>query len=239
MQVTLQNVSKRYGVKGISLTLQPGDCLGVVGVNGAGKSTLLNCLAGILRPEKGQIFIDQQSFERGNLDLRRRVLMIPDTPIYESSQNFLQLCKEYAFAYRVTMSQLKQPVADLLNLFDVGQYMYHPLGSISRGHAYKLSLIPLLAIRPELWLLDEPFATGMDALGMRALQDQFRSACQAGHTVVFTTQILELAEKVANRLAILHQGRLIACGTMSDLRSRAQCSGDLQDIVQLLVAESA
>ncbi|MFO0941370.1 MAG: ABC transporter ATP-binding protein [Pirellulales bacterium] len=239
MQITLQNVRKSYGLKDISLSISPGECIGVVGINGAGKSTFLNCLAGIVGPDIGKILFDEQPFDRSNLELRRRILMIPDSPIYDSSQNFLSLCKDYAFAYQIKMSQLKEPVAELLKLFDVGQYMYHPLGNLSRGHAYKLSLIPLLAIRPELWLLDEPFASGMDVLGMRTLQDQFRSATADGRSIVFTTQILELAEKIANRLVILHQGKVVAAGTMNELRSQSRSSGDLQDIVQLLVAESA
>lgn len=235
MQVCLKNVSKRFGIKDISLTLEPGDCLGIVGVNGAGKSTLLNCLFGIYGPEKGEILYDGQPYDRSNMELRRKILMIPDHPSYDTSKNLLHLYKQYVQAYGFSASQLKKRFIELVEQFQLSEFIYHPLNSLSRGHAYKASLIPLLTIRPELWLLDEPFATGMDLLGMSVLQDSFRTACQAGQTVVFTTQILDLAERTANKVAVLHGARLVAFGTMNQLQSMAESPGDLQDVVKRLI----
>ena len=234
MQVTIDRVWKHYGVHNVSVSLDPGECLAVVGINGAGKSTLMRCLAGLLTAERGRILYDGEVLTRRRLDLREQLLLIPDSPPVNANQVVIDYLRDVLKAYKRWQPGVKSKVLHYLNQFQLVEFLYHPFLELSRGQVYKVALTALLVIRPELWLLDEPFASGMDAMGMEVLHREVCLACEQQSTVIFTTQILEIAQKVASRIAILHQGRLEAVGTMEQLREESHCSGSLLEIIRAL-----
>ncbi|MCL4179867.1 MAG: ABC transporter ATP-binding protein [Verrucomicrobia bacterium] len=229
MRIELRGVSKRYGrtqaLQGVSCVLAPGQIVGVVGANGAGKSTLLRCLAGVVGADRGEVHYDGERFNRGRLDLRRRLHFLPDFPFLFWDQNPIQHVALALKVYGVPWTGREELVVELLRDFDLLPLARRKLGTLSRGQIYKTGLVILMALDPELWLLDEPFASGMDPHGIDAFRQRARQAATRGRTVVFTTQLLDLAERFADRVGILHRGELHACDTVAALASRTEGEG--------------
>jgi ABC-type multidrug transport system ATPase subunit len=229
MRIELRGVSKRFGrtlaLQGVSCAFAPGQIVGVVGANGAGKTTLLRCLAGVVGVDLGEILYDGEGFNRGRLDLRRRLHFLPDFPFLFWDQNSIQHVALALKVYGVPWTEREELVVELLRDFDLLPLARRKLGTLSRGQIYKTGLVMLMALDPELWLLDEPFASGMDPHGIDAFRQRARQAVARGRTVVFTTQLLDLAERFADRVGILHQGELHACDTVAALASRTGGEG--------------
>jgi ABC-type multidrug transport system ATPase subunit len=211
MRIQIQKVSKKFGrvwaLEEISLELEPGQIVGVLGANGAGKTTLLNCLAGVAIPSGGQILYDGQQFHRGKMELRRRLMYLPDFPLAFARMNVLQ---QIAMCTRLYEQPDPDPerVALLLEQLSLLPLTGMPFSAMSRGQVYKSALAALLVVDPELWIFDEPLASGMDPMGIAVFKREARAATRRGRTVVFTTQILDIAEKLADRICVLDHGGL-------------------------------
>lgn len=224
MNIVLDSVSKSFSgvaaLEQISLAYDPGQIIGILGANGAGKTTLLNCLSGIVAPSRGRILYDGELFHRGNLPLRRRLFFLPDFPLAFAGMSVLQ---HIAMCIRLFERPDPDPerVALLLDQLSLLPLVTMPLGSMSRGQLYKSALAALLIVDPELWILDEPFASGMDPMGIALFKQAAREAASRGRTVVYTTQILAIAEKFSDWITILDHGGLRLNGRLSDLAARA------------------
>jgi len=211
MDVQIEKVSKKFGrawaLEEISLKLEPGQIVGILGANGAGKTTLLNCLAGVAVPSSGQILFDGQRFHRGKMELRRRLMFLPDFPLAFARMNVLE---HIAMCVRLYERPAPDPrnVAALLEDLSLLPLTGMPFSAMSRGQVYKSALAGLVAVDPELWIFDEPLASGMDPMGIAVFKREARAATRRGRTVVFTTQILEIAEKLADRICVLDHGGL-------------------------------
>jgi ABC-type multidrug transport system ATPase subunit len=220
MNIRIEKISKKFGsmwaLEEVSLELKPGQVVGLLGANGAGKTTLLNCLAGIVTPSQGTIYYDQDIFHRGKLGLRRRFMFLPDFPMAFARMNVLQ-----HIAMCVRLYERADPdvhnVAKILDQLDLLPLAAMPLGTMSRGQLYKSSLAALLVIDPELWILDEPLASGMDPMGIAYFKQQAKLAAGRERTVVYTTQILEIAEKFSDRICVLDHGGLRLTGKAGEL----------------------
>ena len=212
MKVELAGVSKDFGrnraVDGVSEVFEPGKIVAVLGLNGAGKSTLLHCLAGICGLSAGEIYFDGEPFERERGDLRRRFGFLPDFPAFFPSMSGVEHIAMALRLYDRDTSEAQDLVLDLLRSFDVLSVAEAPLSTLSRGQAYKIALAALIAANPELWILDEPMASGMDALGLQQFRARARAAAEAGATILYTTQILSVAEQFSDEVLILHEGRV-------------------------------
>ena len=221
MKVELAGVSKIYGRKRalheVREEFAPGRIVAVLGLNGAGKSTLLHCLGGILSLSAGQIFFDDEPFTRARTDLRRRFGFLPDFPIFFPWMNALQHIGMVLRLYEKDGPGAEERVLGLLRAFDLLTLVEAPLSTLSRGQVYKMALAALLAANPDLWLLDEPMASGMDALGLREFRTRARAAADAGATIFYTTQILAVAEQFSDEVLILHEGRVHARGPLATL----------------------
>jgi ABC-type multidrug transport system ATPase subunit len=211
MKVQIEKVSKRFGrvwaLEEISLTLEPGQIVCVLGANGAGKTTLLNCLSGVAAPSGGKIFYDGEVFHRGKMELRRRLMFLPDFPLAFARMNVLE---HVAMCVRLFERPDPDPekVAVLLEQLSLLPLTGMPFSAMSRGQVYKSALIGLLAVDPDLWIFDEPLASGMDPMGIAVFKREAREAAKRGKTVVFTTQLMEIAEKFADRICVLDHGGL-------------------------------
>ncbi|MFM2091755.1 MAG: hypothetical protein RLZZ127_2244, partial [Planctomycetota bacterium] len=173
----------------------------------AGKSTLLRCLAGILAPSGGTIAYDGEVLPGLDLGLRRRLMLLPDFPAFIPGHTPLDHLAMVLDLYgRLGLDDGR--VMAVLQELDLIPLHRIPLAEASRGQAYKAALAALVLADPELWLLDEPFASGMDPQGMLVLKERARVAAAAGATIVYTTQILEIAERFADRLVVLDHGRV-------------------------------
>jgi len=243
MKIELRGVSKSYGaVRALdraSFELAPGQMVAVIGANGAGKTTLLRCLAGIAVPQAGLILYDDEPFRRDRVDMRRRLLFLPDFPAAFWERNTLQHLGLLLRTYGVEPAGLEERVVALLQEFDLLPIATKPLGTLSRGQMYKAVLTGLLAVDPELWLLDEPFASGMDPHGLQAFRQHAAEAARRGRTILYSTQILEVAERCADRVCVLHGGEVRAFETLTRLREQVTgAGGPLEAIFRQLRAET-
>lgn len=229
MRVELHNVTKRYGstraLDGVSLAFAPGEIVAVIGINGAGKTTLLRALAGIVAPERGNIEFDGRTFERNRADQRRRFWFLPDFPPLLPEETLLANVGLILRLFEADRPGVEDRLLALLHEFDLAGLAYAPVGTLSRGQAYKSALLSLLCADPELWLLDEPFASGMDPVGIAVFRREARAAAARGRTVIYSTQWLEAVERLADRLCILQNGQVRAFGTLADLQAQTGTAG--------------
>ena len=224
MHISIDKLSKKYpftkALEEVSLEIEPGQIISVLGPNGAGKTTLLRCLAGMVFPEQGQIRYDGVPFTRDNLDQRRRLHFMPDFPILFYNRSVLRNISVMLRAYGREQEGIEDKVANLLQEFDLLPVCRVPMNSLSRGQSYKGTLAGMLAADPELWLVDEPFASGMDPHGINAFRNHARQAAKCGRTIIYTTQMLEIAEQFSDRVCVIDEGALIAFDTLPGLRKR-------------------
>ena len=221
MQLELRQLTKAYGparaLDGVSLVLPPGRIVAVIGLNGAGKTTLLRCLAGIVAPTRGEMLFDGEVFLRRRLDLRRRLMFLPDFPVLFPHMSALQHIALMLRVYERDTTGVDDAILTTFGELDLLPFTEAPLGELSRGQAYKAAFAGLLAVQPEFLLLDEPFASGLDPQGLAVLKQHTRVAAAAGATIIYSTQILEIAEKFSDLLCVIDRGKLAATYTREQL----------------------
>jgi ABC-type multidrug transport system ATPase subunit len=225
MKIAIDRVSKQYGgfwaLDEVSLDIAPGQLVALLGENGAGKSTLLCCMAGLVSPSRGEVRYDSQVFHRGRMDLRRRLMFLPDSPALFARTSLLRHISMCSRLYQIA-DPSEERVADILRSLGLLQVSTIAAAGLSRGQLYKAALAALLVVDPELWILDEPLASGMDPAGIAYFKREARAAVERGRTVLYTTQILDIAEKFSDRVCILEQGRVRLFGALQDLQGSAE-----------------
>jgi len=226
MRIELRGVLKTYrsvrALDHVSLQIEPGQIVSLLGPNGAGKTTLIRCLAGIAAPDKGAVYFDDEEFRRDRLDLRRRLHILPDFPFQFWSQSVVRNIAIVLRLFEADGPGAEARVLELLRDFDMLPLALRPVNSLSRGQAYKAGLVALLAADREVWLLDEPFASGMDPHGIDAFKRHARAAAARGRTILYSTQLLDVAERFSDRVCVIHKGELRAFDTLERLRAQAR-----------------
>lgn len=236
MNLELQGATVQYGPKKVldqvSLRLGPGELVAVMGLNGAGKTTLLNTLAGLIAPSEGKLFIDGEPFRRDNLAMRRRMIFVPDAPVFFDSETVLRNIGIYLRQYeRAQVPGMAARVVEFLEGFDLLPQAEAYPDELSRGEFYKAGLCALAAVNPELWLLDEPFASGMDPPGQARFKKLVRDAVDGGSAVIYSTQWAKEAEEFSTRLAVLVEGRIKLFDSATELRTAAETDSHLAKLV--------
>lgn len=225
MKIELCGVLKSYrslrALDHVSLAIEPGQIVSLLGPNGAGKTTLIRCLSGIAAPDKGRVFFDDQEFRRDRLDLRQRLSLLPDFPFLFWECSILRNIAMVLRLYGADGEGSEKRVLELLREFDLLPLALRPVHSLSRGQAYKTGLVALLAADREVWVLDEPFASGMDPQGIDAFKRYVRAAAGRGRTIIYSTQILDVAERFSDRVCLIHKGAIRAFDTLERLRALA------------------
>jgi ABC-type multidrug transport system ATPase subunit len=210
MRLRGENLVKKFGwvtaLNGVSWDVPPGQIVAILGPNGAGKTTLLNALSGSILLDAGQVFLDEQLFTPDRGDLRQRLAFIPDVPPVPGGWSPLRFIGTTLRLYGRSEGNIDERVMELLGELDLLSVARWSFRQLSRGQTYKAVLAAFLAADPELWLIDEPFASGMDPRGLNCFKEYSRAAVARGRTVVFTTQIIEVAERFAHRVCVLDQG---------------------------------
>ncbi len=224
MLIELDQVSKCYGSTTVfdrfSATIPDRSLLAVLGENGAGKTTLLRMLAGLAGNDKGDISFDGAPFFRDDIEQRRRLCFLPDFPTLFVERSTLENIAIYIKLWKVKQPEITDRIMRWLEELDLLEHANKPIALLSRGQAFKAALCALMAVDPELWLIDEPFASGMDPQGISMFKKYAREAVDRGHTVIYTTQLLELAESYSSNIWILHKGQLVANGTAAELKGQ-------------------
>ncbi len=242
MKIQIQNATKSYqslrALDDVSIAFDEGQIVALVGSNGAGKTTLLRSLAGIIGLDNGKIFFDTEQFLRERTDLRRRYHFLPDFPAVFEDWSPLQHIGMALRLYGQDQNGAEERVLKLLRDFDLLPLANAPFATLSRGQRYKAVLVTLLAIDPELWLLDEPFASGMDPHGINAFKRYAREAAARGRTIIYSTQILDAAERFSDRICVIHRGKVRAYEATAELHARVHGdSGGLDQIFSQLREE--
>ncbi len=202
---------KKRAIDQLSFQLKPGDLLGFVGHNGAGKTTLLKAIAGIHALNSGEIHLGDISIKDNPLAFKKKIAYIPDHPdLYEAltGRQFIDFVSD---VFAVPMNERNQKINDLSIQFDMHEFLKNPIHSYSHWMKQKVALIAALTHQPELLILDEPFV-GLDPKAAFALKAQFKQLTDRGGMIIFSSHVLEVVEKIANKLVIIRQGKILANG---------------------------
>ncbi|MCB9867302.1 MAG: ABC transporter ATP-binding protein [Phycisphaerales bacterium] len=231
--IDLQSVQKRYGEKiavhDLTLTIPPGELFAFLGPNGAGKTTTIKMICGLLHPLRGTVDVCGHRMGVNGLAAKARIAYVPDQPfLYDklTGREFLHFVAEM---YRVDRTTRDARVADLAARLDMGDFLDKLTQSYSHGMKQKVVLAAALLHDPDVLVIDEPMV-GLDPRTVRMVKDLFRERTRAGKTVFMSTHTLEIAEAVADRIGIIHNGKLIALGNLNMLRSKAEAEHTLEDI---------
>lgn len=233
MKIELNGVSKRFGqtvaLDRVRLEFDPGQIIALLGPNGAGKTTLLRCLSGIAAPDRGEVLYDDQPFRRDRIDLRRRLAFLPDFPIVFEHWDVIRhagmLLRLYGKTGTAETTGAEERFLELLGRFDLLPLARKPFAQLSRGQRYKAAFAALVTVDPDLWLLDEPLASGMDPHGIAAFKACCREAAARQRTIVYSTQILDAAERFSDRVCVIHRGEVRAFDSVRNLEARQQSEG--------------
>ena len=219
--LVIRDLDKHYkgtdkGVSGISLTVEPGDIYAFIGHNGAGKTTLLKAVTGIHEFDNGEVIIDGINIKDDPMEVKRRIAYIPDNPdIYEflTGIQYLQLVAD---VYGVSAAEREAKISDLAEKFEITSSLGDLISSYSHGMKQKLVIISALVHSPKLLIMDEPFV-GLDPKAAFILKELMRDMTQQGNAIFFSTHVLEVAEKLCNKVAIIKSGKLISSGLMNEV----------------------
>lgn len=222
----------------VNLEVRRGEIYGFLGPNGAGKTTTIRMLIGLLKPTSGRVIIDGHDLEKEPVAAKSVVGFIPDRPyLYEklTGEEFLQFM---AGLYGMNSGDMETRITELLRFFDLAAWRRELVESYSHGMKQRLVMASALLHKPKAIIVDEPLV-GLDPKGAKLLKDAFRKLAREGCAIFMSTHTLEVAESMCDRLAIIHQGKIIAEGTMDQLRARAQEKdrAHLEDIFLSLVGK--
>ena len=220
--IRIHNVSKVYNntikaVTNVSLDINPGEIVGFIGLNGAGKTTLLKMMTGVLKPDKGYITIEDYDIVKDPIEAKSIIGYISDNP-----DMFLRLTGyEYfnfiADIYNVSLSDRKKRIKRFAEQFGLLDILNKPMQSYSHGTRQKMMVIAALIHNPKVWILDEPLI-GLDPKSAIVLKNMMIEHAKEGNTVFFSTHVLEVAEKLCTRVAIIKQGKLVKVGKMEEVK---------------------
>lgn len=225
----IKNLTKKYGdkiaVDDLSIEVQSGEIFGFVGHNGAGKTTTIKCIVGILDFENGDILIDGVSIKEEPLKCKNMMAYIPDNPdIYESLTGigYLNFVSDI---YNVDKKSRKDLIDKYAKIFEIYDNLGSVISSYSHGMKQKLALISALVHTPKLLVLDEPFV-GLDPKAQFQLKEIMKELCDNGTSIFFSSHVLEVVEKLCNKVAIINKGKIVRYGTVEEITK----SGSLEDV---------
>lgn len=222
----LNNVSKTYAkgkvkaVDNISLEVKNGEIFGFLGPNGAGKTTTIKMITGVLPIDNGSIEINGFNISKQTIEAKKSMGYVPDTHDIYDRLTGIEYLNFIADVYGVSGENRKQNIEKYLEMFEIRNAAGELIRSYSHGMKQKLILTGALLHNPPLWILDEPM-TGLDPKAAHLLKEEMRLHCDKGNSVFFSTHILEVAEKLCDRLAIIMNGQIIAVGSMEELRKNS------------------
>ena len=217
----IEHLTKKYGdkkaVDDLSLHIQPGEIYGFIGHNGAGKTTTLKNVVGILRFEEGEIFIDGDSVKKNALECKKKIAYIPDNPDLYDYMTGVKYLNFIADIFAIPTGERKEKIEKYAAVFELTDDLAQPISSYSHGMKQKLAIIAAWIHAPKLILMDEPFV-GLDPKAAHILKEMMREHCDKGGAIFFSTHVLEVAEKLCDKVAIIKAGKLIKSGTMDEVK---------------------
>ena len=217
----IEHLTKKYGdyaaVNDLSIHIQPGEIYGFIGHNGAGKTTTLKCVAGILNYDQGEITIGGFDIKKNMLDAKKIMAYIPDNPDLYDYMTAVQYLNFIADIFGVSQQDRQARIKKYGDMFELTEKLAQPVSSYSHGMKQKLAVMGALIHDPKLILMDEPFV-GLDPTAAFLLKQTMREICDNGGAIFFSTHVLEVAEKLCDKVAIIKAGQLIKSGTMDEVK---------------------
>ena len=217
----IQHLNKLYGdkkaVDDLSLHICPGEIYGFIGHNGAGKTTTIKSCCGILQYDSGEIFIDGVSLKENPLACKSKIAYIPDNPDLYDFMTGIQYLNFVADIFGVSANERQEKIRSLAESFEITSALADNISSYSHGMKQKLAIISALIHSPKLIIMDEPFV-GLDPKASHLLKQLMREICDNGGAIFFSTHVLEVAEKLCDKIAIIKSGKLIQSGTVEEIK---------------------
>lgn len=216
----IEHLTKIYGgfkaVDDLSLHIEKGHIYGFIGHNGAGKTTTIKSVVGILPYDEGEIYIDGKSMKLEPIECKKKIAYIPDNPDLYEYLTGIQYLNFIADAYEVSKNDREQRIHKYADMMDLTSDLAQPVSSYSHGMKQKLAVIAAFIHQPQLIIMDEPFV-GLDPKASHLLKEMMKDHCQRGGAIFFSTHVLEVAEKLCDRIAIIKQGKLVMSGKTQDV----------------------
>lgn len=220
----INNLTKKYGdkvaVNNLSLHIAPGEIYGFIGHNGAGKTTTLKSIAGILDYDSGEILIDGKSAKSEPLACKAVTAYIPDNPDIYDFMTGIQYLNFIADVFKVSDSERTSRISEYAKMFEIEDSLNDLIGTYSHGMKQKLVIISALIHSPKLIMMDEPFV-GLDPKATHQLKQIMRNICDNGGAIFFSTHVLEVAEKLCDKVAVIKGGNLVASGTVDEIKGNS------------------
>ena len=220
----IEHYTKKYGdkvaVNDLSLHIQPGELYGFIGHNGAGKTTTIKACCGILDFDEGEIYINGTSIKEDPIACKRQIAYLPDNPNLYDYMSGIQYLNFVADIFGVSKADREERIHRYASMFELMGDLAQSINAYSHGMKQKLALISALIHDPKLLIMDEPFV-GLDPKASRLFKDTMREICDRGGAIFFSTHVLEVAEKLCDKVAIIKDGVLIKHGTMEEVRGDA------------------
>ena len=238
--IEIRNLKKNYGskeaVKGIDLDIKKGELFVLVGPNGAGKTSTLKMLVGLLKPTSGSIKIDGLDSQESSLEIKKRISFVPDTPHVYDKLSPQELLRFVGKLHQLDSKTIEGRGNELLRFFSLWDVRNILIEEFSHGMKQKIILCAALIHEPKVFILDEPMV-GLDPISVKSFKDFLRRKSRDGMTIIFSTHTLSTAEELADRVAVVNQGKIIALGSMPELRKQYQSQENLEEMFMKLVTE--
>ena len=232
--VKIDNVTKSYNgkynaVNKLNLNIEDGKILGLLGPNGAGKTTTIKMITGIIQPTIGDVEINNISITKEPVKAKEQFGYVPDSPDMFLRFTGLEYLNFMADVYNVDVNTRKSKIEELAKRFEMTTALGDKIQSYSHGMRQKIVVMGVILHDPKVWILDEPL-TGLDPKSAFTLKEMMREHADAGNTVIFSTHVLEVAEKVCDEVAIINKGQLIFNGTLEDMRKEFKANESLEEM---------
>lgn len=220
--IEIKNVTKTYNgekkaVDDISFTVNDGEIFAFIGHNGAGKTTTIKSIVGILDFEQGDILINGKSIKKQPIECKKEMAYVPDNPDLYEDMKAIDFINFICDMYEVDKAERKERIEKYSKMFEMADSLNDEISSFSHGMKQKVALISALAHNPKILIMDEPFV-GLDPKAVFDMKEIMKQMCKEGKTIFFSTHILEVAEKLCSRVAIIKQGKIVKVGKMSEIK---------------------
>ncbi len=237
--IELINLVKKFGdlvaVNKVSLTVARGEFFAVLGPNAAGKTTTIRILAGLLKPTSGSARVAGFDVQTQSMEARRRIAYVPDFPFLYDKLTPWEFFRFTGQLFRMSESEIQSTCRELVPRFNLEEFINKPIEGLSHGTKQRVAILSALMHNPEVFVIDEPMV-GLDPHHARVVKDILKERSLGGMTVFLSTHQLSVAEEMADRIGIIHQGKLIAVGTRDELRKQSGADGALEETFLALTA---
>ena len=239
--IKIVNLTKSYKnednvIDNINLEIKDGEIFGFIGQNGAGKTTTIKMITGILQIDNGDIFIDGKSIKKEPVEAKKNLGLVPDSPDIFLKFKGIEYLNFIADCYNVSKEERTQKIEKLAKEFEIYDELDNKIESYSHGMRQKIVIIGVLLHNPQNWILDEPI-TGLDPKSSYDLKTLMKEHASQGKTVFFSTHILEIAEKLCDRIAIINKGKIVFVGALGELRKKYGEENSLEEIFLKIIGD--